>query len=565
LNHTNIATIHNIEEVDDEIFIVMEYIDGKELKDKIKSGLLAIDETLNHAIQMVNGLQAAHEKDVIHRDIKSSNIMITAKDQLKIMDFGLAKVRGGAEVTKVGTTLGTAAYMSPEQARGEEADQRSDIWSFGVVFFEMLTGELPFGGEFEQAVTYAILHEEPEPLANLRPEVPESFQKIVTRTLAKDPQERYQSTNELLKDLQAISSSVSTPEPAFSLSKQILKPKIFVPIIVLLIGLALFLTWWIPQNAKINLARNETIPQLDSLVSQISWMGEGPASWKVFRLALRAEEYIPNDPGLKKLWPRMSRLVKIHSDPPGAQVYAKPYMGDNTEWLYFGQTPLDSLRFPRGFSRLKIELAGFQTVEDLFWARRDSQFYKLSDPSELPAGMVIVEGASRKLRMPGLDHLKAESVNRFLIDRYEVTNQAYKKFVAAGGYSDPTYWKHPFIMDGRKMSWEEAISYFKDKTGRQGPANWEVGDFADGKDNFPVTGISWYEAAAYAEFVGKSLPTVFHWNLVALTWASGVVIPVSNFSGKGLAAVGSYNSMTRYNTYDMAGNAREWVLNKSSQ
>jgi dienelactone hydrolase len=493
-------------------------------------------------------------------------MMLTDKGDVKIMDFGLAKVRGGAQVTKVGTTLGTAAYMSPEQARGEEADHRSDIWSFGVVFYEMLTGRLPFGGDYEQAITYAILNEEPEAVSVLRSDIPEPMQQIAIRALAKDPQDRYASTTELLEDLQGLTSRVSGQAQSLSLSKLMRKPKFVVPAMVLLIALGLLLAWWIRQNAQVSFARLELLPQIDSLVTQIPWTGEGSAAWNAFELANQAEQYIPDDPVLSRLWQRVSRLVNIHSDPPGATVYAKSYVNNDSEWRYFGQTPLDSLRFPRGFSRLKLELPGFQTVEDLFWVmgNNQSQSYELIDPSSIPEGMVIVEGGSRGLRMPDLDHLKAEHVNRFLIDRYEVTNKAYKKFVDAGGYSEPTYWKHPFIIDGRIISWDEAISFFQDKTGRPGPATWEVGDFADGKENYPVTGVSWYEAAAYAEFVGKDLPTIFHWNLAALTWASGVVIPASNLNGEGLATVGIYKGMTRFGTYDMAGNAREWTLNQSS-
>jgi len=226
LNHPNIATIYAIEEHDDEMFIVMEYIDGKELKDIINIPLnpsrsvgretanspfeggarragdvLPIHDVINYATQIAEGLQAAHNKGIVHRDIKSTNIMITDEGKVKIMDFGLAKVRGGAQVTKVGTTIGTAAYMSPEQARSEEADHRSDIWSFGVVLYEMLSGKLPFGGEYEQAVIYAILNEEPEALSALRADVPEFLQQIVARALAKTPEGRYQEVAALLQDL----------------------------------------------------------------------------------------------------------------------------------------------------------------------------------------------------------------------------------------------------------------------------------------------------------------------------------------------------------------------------
>jgi serine/threonine protein kinase/Tfp pilus assembly protein PilF len=202
LNHPNIATIHAIEEVDDEMFIVMEYIDGRELRKIVGANgrsPLPIEEIIEYAGQIASGLQAAHERGVIHRDIKSANIMITKKGQVKIMDFGLAKVRGGAQLTRVGTRLGTAAYMSPEQARGEEVGERSDIWSFGVVFYEMLTGHLPFQSDYEQAVIYSILYEEP-PFPSA---IPVGLHQILQRALAKDSTDRYQDMATVLADLNA--------------------------------------------------------------------------------------------------------------------------------------------------------------------------------------------------------------------------------------------------------------------------------------------------------------------------------------------------------------------------
>jgi serine/threonine protein kinase len=200
LNHPNIATIYAIEEADGETFIVMEHIEGQELKGKIAQGPLAIDEAVTIATQIAEGLQAAHKKDIVHRDIKSSNIMLTESGQVKIMDFGLAKVRGGLQVTREGTTVGTTAYMSPEQARGDEVDHRTDIWSFGVVLYEMLTGSLPFRSEYDQAVIYSILNEVPERMADVSPEM----EQIVMRALAKNPGERYHSAADIARDLREI-------------------------------------------------------------------------------------------------------------------------------------------------------------------------------------------------------------------------------------------------------------------------------------------------------------------------------------------------------------------------
>jgi serine/threonine protein kinase/tetratricopeptide (TPR) repeat protein len=200
-NHPYIATIFEIDEVEGDTFIAMEYLDGQSLREKIKAGPLKVDEALEIAIQVAEGLQEAHDKGITHRDIKSGNIMITSKGQAKIMDFGLAKLAGAVQLAKAGTTMGTAAYMSPEQASGKEVDHRTDIWSLGVVLYEMLTGQLPFKSEYEQAVIYSILNEEPKPMSGLRRGVPMELERIMNKALAKKPDERYQHIKNMLIDL----------------------------------------------------------------------------------------------------------------------------------------------------------------------------------------------------------------------------------------------------------------------------------------------------------------------------------------------------------------------------
>ncbi len=217
LNHPNICTIHAIDEVDGQMFIAMEFIEGQSLLEKIASGMLQVASVIDIAKQIAEGLQAAHEKGITHRDIKSANIMITEKGQVKIMDFGLAKlVRGGTMLTKEGMTLGTAAYMSPEQARGEVVDQRTDIWSLGVVLYEMISGRLPFRGEYESAMMYSILNEEPEPLSALRTGVPMELERIVNKAMAKIAGERYQHADELLADLKKLKKDLESGRTAIS-------------------------------------------------------------------------------------------------------------------------------------------------------------------------------------------------------------------------------------------------------------------------------------------------------------------------------------------------------------
>ena len=207
LDHPNICAVYEVDEVQGQSFIVMAYIQGLSLKDKIATGFLKVEDALGIAIQVAEGLAEAHSRGVIHRDIKPGNIMLTEKGQAKIMDFGLAKLEGKADLTKTSTVMGTTAYMSPEQARGDPVDQRTDIWSFGVMLYEMLAGTGPFGEKSNQALIYSILNEPPEPLTARRPDIPRPLEESVRKALEKDRSRRYQSMTEMLKDLKVARTS----------------------------------------------------------------------------------------------------------------------------------------------------------------------------------------------------------------------------------------------------------------------------------------------------------------------------------------------------------------------
>ena len=253
LNHPNIATIHAIEHTDDDVFIVMEYIEGKELREEVRSGKLEIERAVDIAIQIAEGLQAAHKNGIVHRDIKSANIMITCDDKVKIMDFGLAKIGKGIQLTKEQSTLGTAAYMSPEQTRGEEVDQRCDIWSFGVVLYEMLTGQLPFKGDYEQAVIYSILNDEPPALEQLRDDVPENLTFIVNKCIKKDRSERYVNSEAILQDLNTIANNkVSNNIGRKSYTEFLIRWK-YALSGALLVVMILIVYWWLFQSEQQNL------------------------------------------------------------------------------------------------------------------------------------------------------------------------------------------------------------------------------------------------------------------------------------------------------------------------
>ena len=219
LDHPNICMVHEVGEADGRVFLAMGYIDGPEVRAKIKERPLKLDEALDIAIQAAAGLQAAHQKGIIHRDIKSANMMLTSTGQVKIMDFGLAQLSGGTRLTKTNTILGTPAYMSPEQAQRLPTDRRSDIWSLAVVLYEMVTGRLPFEGEREQAVLYAIAKEEPEPITALRAGVPTELDRIVGKALSKNPADRYQHVDDMLVDLRALRASLDAARTSPSQSR----------------------------------------------------------------------------------------------------------------------------------------------------------------------------------------------------------------------------------------------------------------------------------------------------------------------------------------------------------
>lgn len=252
LNHSNIATVYAIEESDEDVFIVMEYIDGVELKVKIKSGPIPVDKAINIAAQITEGLEAAHERGIIHRDIKSSNIMITKAGKVKIMDFGLAKIKGGTELTKIGSTVGTVAYMSPEQAKGEVVDNKTDIWSLGVVLFEMLTGELPFKGDYEQSIIYSILNDEPPLLYQLRDDVPDNIAFIVNKCLNKDRSERYLQSEAILPDLNTIAINKASNTNSRKSNKKFSIRWKFALGGTLMVVLILITYWWFFQSEQQN-------------------------------------------------------------------------------------------------------------------------------------------------------------------------------------------------------------------------------------------------------------------------------------------------------------------------
>ena len=235
LNHPNICTVHEID--DEHGFIAMEFIEGPSVKQKIETRPLPLEEALDIAMQACTGLQAAHDRGIVHRDIKPANIMLTAQGQVKIMDFGLAQVNDRSRLTKSNASMGTPAYMSPQQTQAQTVDRRTDIWSLGATVYEMIAGKQPFSGGTEAAYTYSIVHTEPEPLTALRSGLPKDLDRIISKGLAKHPDNRYQHIEDLLIDLRSLRGIATKASPAR-------RPARRTPILIVLSLAAMGLLLW---------------------------------------------------------------------------------------------------------------------------------------------------------------------------------------------------------------------------------------------------------------------------------------------------------------------------------
>jgi dienelactone hydrolase len=572
LDHPNIATVYEIGEWQSVPFIALAYCAGETVKQRIARGPLPIAEIVSILRQVAEGMAHAHAAGVVHRDLKPSNIMVGPDGHVRILDFGLAQLLATdaptvTRITQPGTTAGTLAYMAPEQLRGEEVDARADIWALGATLFEMVTGRLPFDGDNLFAVMQAVLDQPRPSVLQLRPETPAALANIVDAALQKDREARRLSASEIVDVARGLQSSTSAPKGAHDGTFRRVA-----------VGLAALLTvaivaggWFVfNRSTQARIAREQTLPEVVRLAQREQY-------WAAFALARQAQRWLPNDSELQRQYEAVSRTISIDTVPAGAEVRYRPYGAQAQPWQVLGQTPIRDLRIPRELLEFRIEKPGYAPVEDVGLLARyltlvrlgpDSPHtYMLETADERPPGMVRASPRGLQLlAIAGLEHVKPFELADFWIDRYEVTNRAFKAFVDAGGYRERRFWKHPFVKAGKPVTWEAAMADFRDSTGRAGPSTWELGTYPEGKDDFPVGGVSWYEAAAYAEFVGKSLPTIFHWSVVADRRAtSPVLLPRGRYASDGPVAVGSAGAISRYGTHDLAGNNKEWCQNEAGE
>ena len=564
LDHPHIGTIYEVGEFEGQPFIAMAYYQGETLAERLKRGPLPIVETARIIADVADALSAAHAAGIVHRDLKPSNLMLTASGQAKVLDFGIATFSSTdaetmARLTGPGSTVGTAAYMSPEQAAGEDVDWRSDLWSLGIVTREMLTGRPVFAGANVFAVMHAVTTTTPAPVRGVRPDVASELEEITVRTMVRDRGTRTitaADVRDLAASCHARLSSGVAPTPRRSARSK----RVWIAVAVFAAAaLAVAVAWWAQWNSKVRWARERALPEIIKLA-------ESDQYDEAFRLAAEARRYIPNDTLLAEQIRSVARTATIDSEPSGADVFYRPYGRPDQAWRPLGRTPIKEAPVPRGPQQWKAELNGFDVAADVgpgpFWP--PDFHFKLLPRGQAPPGMVRIHSSEEpfQLLIRGLEHLEPVTLPDYWIDQREVTNREFRRFVDEGGYRRAEFWREPFIRDGKPIAFEVAMSLLVDTTGRPGPAIWEQGAYPSGQDDYPVTGVSWYEAAAYARWAGKSLPTIYHWSRVADLRLSGSVVPASNFSGKGLLPAGRLG-LTRGGTTDMAGNAKEWCWNRS--
>ena len=551
LDHPNICTIHDIESHDGQAFIVMACYEGETLFARMKRGPLAIAEAIDIGRQIARALAAAHAAGIVHRDVKPANIFVTPDGTVKILDFGIARLLDETRITRAGTTIGTIGYMSPEQARGEETDQRADVWALGVILYEMLTGRAAFGGDHPAVVLQAIQSREPEPLAIARPDVPTALVAVVARALEKDRDSRFPNAGAMSVALDEVETSRRTAVAAAPAAQPVRKRSAVMALSIVAVGVLSVAGWFGYRSNRASWARNDAIPQISALV------GERRLS-EALTLAERAERHIPEDPVLRRLLSDISLSTTIETQPSGATVEIRPYGETGGSWRTLGVAPLANVRLPRGVYNWRFSKAGHDTIERAAPAVATPVRITLMPVGTVPDGMVFLPKGREVAMVAALGLPQDVELDDFYIGKFEVTNREFKRFVDAGGYRREEFWKHPFVADGRSMSWAEAMALFRDKANQPGPATWEVGSYPPGQDDLPVGGVSWFEAAAYAEFAGVTLPSIHHWLRAATVDAGPYLLPLANFDYRGPRPVGTTGAMSPAGTYDMAGNVKEW-------
>ena len=557
LSHPNVAHVYEIGTHGDLRYIVMEIVAGETLRARIARGPLPIDDALNIALQITAALAAAHKAGIIHRDIKPENVIIRPDGYAKVLDFGLAKLReinpndpSTVVKTATGIAMGTIGYMAPEQFTSSDVTAAADVYSLGVVVYEMVHGRRAGdSGPRASGLGPRLLHD------------------VIQRATAREPEKRYPSAVEMLADLQRVPRQTIAGAAAVGggAGKWIVAAIVIVAIVVGGV--------WFGLRAKKRKDTQQGIKTAEQLVAQRKY----PEAYEAVSGAMAI---VPDDDRLRDLMTKITQKVSIASDPPGATVYLQRFKGPDTR-VRAGTTPLTIPRLVRADYLVTVEKDGYApatrplSIAPIWLGEADASRMpgtlqiKLLESKKVPPKMVFVAGETYRLQGWYRASDRAVDLRDFFIDRYEVSNRNFEEFVRAGGYRQTqASGLGPRASD---------FSRFVDTTGLPGPRSWMGGAPPAGRENHPVTDVTWYEAAAFCAWSGKKLPTVYQWERAgrypgtrgAFTnypWgfvAEGVdVTERANFLAKGTVPVDSMPfGMSTWGAQHMAGNVTEWVRN----
>jgi eukaryotic-like serine/threonine-protein kinase len=595
LNHPNVAHLYDAGEDSGIRFIAMELIEGETLRERMHHRSFPVDEALDVAIQIASALADAHAHGIVHRDIKPDNVMLRPDGYVKVLDFGLAKLTADAAThdatarveTQTGAILGTVHYMSPEQLCGQPVDGRTDVFSLGVLLYELLGGRRPFESASPSAVIAAILTEEPKPLERVSAEL----NAIVMKAIAKKRDDRFANAADLVRALRDArgtgrmrSGDVPTQVLTTAARPRRRIPWIAIGAIAILAIAAVFAARYFEQRRRVERARAE-LPRLEKLADE----GKYFEAWDLAR-SIRP---VVDDARVGSALEKISSHISVTTEPAGASVLLQRIRenGQAGERESIGTTPLAKHVIPKGDYVVTVEKNGFapflrtiqlapvRHLQGVLVPMPPAELeVKLTKSDAVPEGMVAIEGGP--YRLTGWTRASSEQVALapFFIDRYEVTNRDFARFVREGGYRRRELWKHPFVKDRKTLSFDEAMTELHDSTGMRGPRAWANGSYPPGLDDHPVASVTWYEAAAYAEWAGKRLPTVYEWDKAArdgfnsgigrtFPWGQVTSRDISlraNYRGAGPMPVRSLPSgMSSWGVHHMAGNVAEWLLNRN--
>jgi hypothetical protein len=585
LDHPHILPLLDSGDADGLLYYVMPYVEGESLRHRLgRERQLPIDDALAITREIADALHYAHGLGIVHRDVKPENVLL-AGGHARLADFGIARVAaamhgtGAGALTETGVIVGTTAYMSPEQALGQSPDHRSDIYSLAAVAYEMLIGHPPHAGATIESMLARKLREPVASLTIVRDAVPPGIDRAILRALSRVPADRFSTAREFGEALAGEATATrgrprptpapAAPDPAGAPSAGAITAgrvtqrsglrTVAIASLAALGGAALF--WFFGRNTDARWLADDALPALERHLDVADFES-------AYAIATEIRRRMPDSPELADLWPRLSWRVTIRSEPAGAQVFRQAYGATDNAWEALGRTPLTDIRFPFGLSRLRFELEGHRPlVRALGGAHLNWDELGPGNPDTLLVGPELFTLDTDetlppdKVRVPGWSFAaggQMVDVRAFLLGRHEVTNAEYDTFVNGGGYDRPELWD-PVVVEGRTLPWEDARRQFVDRTGRPGPSTWEAGDYREGEADWPVSGVSWYEAAAYARFVGQDLPTAAHWQQALANSMFPWLLPASNFDGQGPKPVTASRAMSHVGAFDLTGNVREWT------